>query len=291
MKTLAIGFSASALILAAVCLHQLLTFTGGNDRTRVEVEQLLSAVGQRLAVLEEAVGELRELAKGIGEAQASQDAGPSPVEMEASADLLDRLAAMEGQMEDLKGKVLAGLDAVSPVAPLESPEEEIARADLFRESQKLATAVRAYAVVLERYPGHPEGRSTLEKAANCFDAATHRGGDFFSQAGSLLVDLEAMAKTLPETERGNALSTLANACMHARDYRRATQLYADAIRAQPDGSRKVDMYWSMAFALRETQGEDAFLRTLMEGRDLSMGLGLSAETFEQELSSPRPRDR
>jgi TolA-binding protein len=291
MKTLALWFSASALILAAVCLHQLLSLTGDKDRTQVEVEQQLSAVHQRLAVLEDAVGELRELAKGIGEAQASQNAGPSPVEMKASAGLLDRLAAVEGQMEDLKGKVLAGLDAVSPIAPLESPEEEIARADLFRESEKWATAVRAYAVVLERYPGHPGGRSTLEKAADCFDVATQRVGDFFSHAASLLVDLEAMAMTFPETERGNALSTLANACMHARDYRRATQLYADAIRAQPDGSTKVGMYWSMAFALRETQGEDPFLRTLMEGRDLALGLGLSAESFEQELSSPRPRDR
>ena len=293
MKTWAAGLSILSLIVVAVGLQQFLSLTRGRDKISEEIEKRLTETYTRLAKLEEVVGELRGLrGERRGGTRTSTEKHPTlPEKKELDEGTLDRIARLESQIGELREQLVAAFDSVSPIAPLGSPEEEIARADSLYESRKWSTALRAYVVVLQRYPRHTEVISTLQKAAEAFDAATQWNPAFLRTGAYALWEIEQMIGQIPERDQGKPLCSLASACMHASDYPKAAQFYAKAVRVLPDNIDKVDAYWSMAFALRETQGESAFLRILEEGRDLALKVGLEnpANVFQSEISSPRPR--
>ena len=100
---------------------------------------------------------------------------------------------------------------------------------------------------------------------------------------------EFVKSSLVETAQAEVFFSWGNACMSSRVSDRAKKFYVQAAELLPDSPKKVDIYWSLAFALREEDGEQAFLDCLNEGLELGESLAVDVSNFEKEIADPRDR--
>ncbi len=144
--------------------------------------------------------------------------------------------------------------------------------------------------LLERYPNFPDRAAVLRKAveasqqfAQVLDGGLQTEMDIFSR-------LEELVESSPLEAQGNLYAGLGQSCMHSRnDYSAAARLLKMAVQLLPDSREKVEAYWGLAFAVREREGEQAFLDSLKAGRRLADAIGVKASEFDREIENPRPR--
>jgi len=276
-------------------IHQLTTTlnsnrTGISDDT-VDINDLF-VLNRRLSSLENSVTELAGKINS-GQIVDRETSAREHIPEQTRQDLYsERLMVLESEIEQLRNQVKIALDSISPIANLGSPEEELLRANrYFHEFKEPSTATHAYMSLLERYPlTYVETLPILNNAVIAFDSAAQKQGQFVLDNILLMAKLEAKIRSLQPEHQGELFSRLANACMHGGEtYHDAARFYQEAINKLPDSREKVSAYWSMAFALREVQGEDAFLNTLSAGYGLGSAIGVDVNSFEKELDHPRAR--
>ena len=275
-------------------IHQLATTlnsnrTGISDDT-VDINDLL-VLHRRLSSLENSVTELAEKINSGQFVDRETSAGEHIPEQTRQDLYSERLMVLESEIEQLRNQVKIALDSISPIVNLGSPEEELLRANrYFHELKEPSTATHAYMSLLERYPfTYEETLPILNNAVKAFDHAAQKQRAFVLDNILLMTKLEAKIQDLQPEHQGELFSRLANACMHGEAYHDAARFYQEAINKLPDGREKVSAYWSMAFALREVQGEEAFLDTLSAGHGLGSAIGVDVNSFEKELVHPRAR--
>lgn len=265
------------------------------DKSRTEEDIVgidnLAKIAERLDDLELLLTELIE-----SSSIKTQDVEDEPVNRNAPINQAteqhhERLKLLENTIEVLQGQFEAIFQSISPVVDLGSPEAELYRANrYYHELEEPSTAAHAYASLLDRYElSFNDTQNVLTNGTAAFDSACQARPSYLNDNLSVLLSFEDRVQTLQLEDQGNLFSRLANACMNGKSYEDAHRLYKKVIRVMPDGEDKVDAYWSMAFALRETTGERAFFDALGRGHKLGLDLGLNVSHFEKEIAEPREK--
>ena len=142
--------------------------------------------------------------------------------------------------------------------------------------------------LLERYPNCPDRAAVLRKAVEAFDGfATSLDGALQTEIFSRL---EELVESSPPEAQGNLFAGLGYSCMRRRnDYPAAARFFRRAVQLLPDSREKVEAYRVLAAALREVEGEEAFLESLKAGRRLANAIGVDTSEFDKKIENPRPR--